>query len=59
MANGTQKEIFAWLNALREGGKVNMFEAPRLMEGQFDMTPEEAKTAFWEWTQNLKMNDNG
>tara|TARA_B100000700_G_scaffold326843_1_gene439625 strand:+ start:1055 stop:1225 length:171 start_codon:yes stop_codon:yes gene_type:complete len=54
MATGSQKQIFDWLNALREEGHRNMMEAPRLLEHAFEMTPEEAKTAFWEWTQSLK-----
>ena len=50
---------FTWLEELRAGGKVNMFGAPQLMEQRFGMTPEEAKTAFWEWTQHLKMEEDG
>tara|TARA_R110002073_G_C9444413_1_gene577587 strand:+ start:122 stop:301 length:180 start_codon:yes stop_codon:yes gene_type:complete len=59
MPNKAQMEIFTWLEELRAGGKVNMFGAPQLMEQRFGMTPEEAKTAFWEWTQHLKMEEDG
>ena len=59
MPNKAQMEIFDWLENLRAGGTVNMFMAPRMMEDHFGFTPEEAQTAFWEWTQHLKMEDDG
>lgn len=48
-------EIFTFLDKLRESGKVNMFEAPNILMREFNFSPEEAKTYFWEWTQQLKI----
>ena len=49
----TRQGIFGFLNELRESGKVNMFESPRFIVDRFDVSPEEAKTYFFEWTQSL------
>ncbi len=48
------EEIFKFLNDLREGGTVNMMEAPAHLMREFNCSPEEAKTYFFEWTESLK-----
>tara|TARA_R100001163_G_C5050586_1_gene187451 strand:- start:472 stop:708 length:237 start_codon:yes stop_codon:yes gene_type:complete len=52
-----RNEVFDFLNKLREGGTVNMFEAPRMMEAHFGYTPEEAKMNFYQWTQSLQRDE--
>ena len=47
-------EIFKFLSDLRESGEVNMMEAPARLMKQFNFSPEEAKTYFFEWTESLK-----
>ena len=49
-----RNEVFDFLNALRESGKINMMGAPAVLEQQFQFTPEEAKMNFFQWTQHLQ-----
>ena len=55
----TLKEYFSYLDALRKGGTINMFGAPRHLQEAFDLSNEEAKEIFSAWTQNFreKMED--
>lgn len=55
----TRGNIFTFLNNVREGGKHNMFEGPKMIAEVFDCSPEEAKTYFFEWTQSLDRSENG
>ena len=54
----SRNEVFTFLDQLRASGKVNMFEAPRHLEHRFDMTPEEAKMDFFQWTQHLQRDED-
>lgn len=51
-------EYFDWLDTIRKTGEFNIMAAPDVMAQKFNLTPEEARTIFWEWTQWLKANDN-
>lgn len=47
------KEMFTFLDDLREEGSINMFGAPRLLQEEFALSKEEAREIFFAWTQNL------
>lgn len=48
-----QDEINAFLDDLREGGKVNMFAAPPLLQEMFDIPRKEARQAFAYWANHF------
>ena len=52
-----RNEVFDFLENLRAGGTVNMFEAPKYLEAHFGYTPEEAKMNFYQWTQSLQRDE--
>lgn len=52
-----RNEVFDFLDKVRDAGTVNMFDAARLLEGQFGFTPEEAKMNFFQWTQHLQRDE--
>ena len=43
-----RNEVFDFLNALRESGKINMMGDQAVLEQQFQFTPEEAKMNFFQ-----------
>ena len=45
---------FDLLQALRESGTMNMFEAPRWLQKEMDLTREQAVETFKAWTQTFK-----
>jgi hypothetical protein len=47
------KEIFEFLDDLRESGVINMFGAPRVLMDEFGMTRVEAKETFIAWTEQF------
>ena len=55
-----QKEVYDFLDKIRESGKVNMMDERgvhhiwHLLEEKFEYAPEECKTAYWEWTQAMQ-----
>jgi hypothetical protein len=50
----TLKEYFSYLDALRDGGTINMFGAPQHLQEAFGLSKEEAKEIFFAWTQNFR-----
>ena len=48
-----QDEIDSFLDALRSGGSVNMFEAPRLIQEAFGLSKKESNQAFFYWADNF------
>lgn len=48
-----EQEVFRFLDALREGGKINMFGAPPYIQEMFGVTREEARTLFGAWTKQF------
>lgn len=46
-------EIKEYLDDLREGGTVNMYEAPRLLQQEFGLDKTEARAAFKEWADSF------
>lgn len=47
------KEIFEFLDDLRESGEINMFGAPRVLMDVFGMNRVEAKETFIAWTEQF------
>ena len=45
-------EFFGVLDGLRESGLINMFGAPKWLQDNYDLTKEEAREIFMEWTKN-------
>ena len=52
----TESEVFAYLNALRESGQINMFHAPAVLVEAFGFTRMEAMDLFLAWTDTFKDN---
>lgn len=54
MCNVTKKQIFEYLDKLRESGITNMFGAAPYVANTFNMTAKEAQDATVEWMENFK-----
>jgi hypothetical protein len=48
------QEYFDFLDALREGGSINMFGAPSVLQQEFGLTKSEAFEIFTAWTEKFK-----
>ena len=48
------EDYFALLNSVRETGAMNMFEAPRWLETQMELSKEQAMVVFTAWTETFK-----
>tara|TARA_R110002020_G_scaffold72309_3_gene186155 strand:+ start:635 stop:805 length:171 start_codon:yes stop_codon:yes gene_type:complete len=48
----SRKEIFKYLDNLRQTGETNMFGAPSFVASKFKMSPEKARTFVKEWMEN-------
>jgi len=48
-----QEDVYAWLEAVRESGKINMFGAGRYLEKEFDLDRREAKRALADWMRDF------
>jgi hypothetical protein len=46
-------EYFEFLDALREGGTINMFGAPRELQEEFGISKEESFEIFQAWTEKF------
>lgn len=53
-----EKEIFEYLNDLRESGITNMFGASSYIENEFNMGRSEAKNILLLWMKNFKEDCN-
>jgi len=49
-----KKEIFEYLDEIRETGLINMFQASECIVEMFDVTKKEARTYLAEWMKNNK-----
>ena len=49
--------VHQFLTDMQRAGKHNMLEGPKMIEQAFGLTPEEAKSEFWHWTQTLDRSD--
>lgn len=47
-------EIKDYLDKLRDGGTINMFEAPQYLMSEFGLEKKEARQAFIEWTKTFE-----
>jgi len=50
--DASQEEVFAYLEALRSRGEINMFGAPAYLRQEFGLSRRDAKAAFIDWTKN-------
>ena len=48
------KEMFTFLDDLREEGSINMFGAPRVLQQEFGLTKAESFEVFTAWTEQFK-----
>ena len=46
--------FFEELDALRESGEMNMYEAPRWLRDNYDLNREEAMHVFTKWTETYE-----
>ena len=47
------EEFFWVLDNIRESGKMNMFGAPKWLEENMDLTKEQAKQVFMDWSETF------
>lgn len=52
-----KKEVFEFLTATRNSGIINMFGAPELLRTEFEISKQEARDLFWEWTKTFESED--
>ena len=50
----TTEDVFAYLVALRDSGRVNMWGAVPYLEERFGMSKAEAKAALFAWMDSFK-----
>ena len=53
----SEKEMFEFLNDLRESGSINMFGARPCLAKQFELSKKESLNTLVKWTENF--NENG
>lgn len=53
----SEKEMFEYLNSLRESGAINMFGARPYLAEQFELSKKESTRVLVKWTKNF--NENG
>ena len=49
--------IYAYLNALRDSGRINMMGATPHLQDRFGLTRKEAKAALLNWIATFKQGD--
>jgi len=49
--------IYAYLDALRDSGRINMFAAIPYLQDRFGLTRREAKAALLNWMATFKQED--
>ena len=47
------KETFTFLDDLREGGSINMFGAPKVLQEAFGLSKAESFEVFTAWTKQF------
>lgn len=47
------KEMFTFLDDLREGGSINMFGAPMILREEFGLSKAESFEVFTAWTKQF------
>ena len=47
------KEMFTFLDDLRESGAINMWGAPKILEEAFDLSSADAKQVFIRWQEQF------
>lgn len=57
MPEALKKEIFEYLDELRDSGEVNMFEAAPYVASNFFISKREARQVLAEWMDSKKTND--
>jgi len=51
------KEVFEYLDELRESGVTNMWGSPAYLQEEFGMNKQEARDHFFEWIESKKSAD--
>jgi hypothetical protein len=53
-----KKDIFAFLDSIRESGAINMFDGGRLIQQQFGLDRHYSREILIEWMQNFSKTKN-
>ncbi|ATW62715.1 hypothetical protein SCBWM1_gp31 [Synechococcus phage S-CBWM1] len=48
-----RSEMFAFLDALRESGTVNMFASPQVLASMFEISAKDSRKIVAEWMENF------
>lgn len=51
-----EKEIFEYLNVLRDSGIINMFSATPYLMDEFDINEDKSKKILLNWMRNYNKN---
>ena len=54
MENEIKDSCYLYLDMLRESGEINMFEAPRYLRDEFNLSKSDAISVFLEWSESKK-----
>lgn len=57
MPEALKREIFEYLDELRDSGEVNMFGAAPYVASDFFLSKREARQVLMEWMDSKKTND--
>jgi hypothetical protein len=49
---------YAFLDSLRDSGKINMFGAPMVLVTTFGISMSEARIIFWDWVEQFNEETN-
>tara|TARA_R100000005_G_scaffold95515_2_gene77268 strand:- start:762 stop:926 length:165 start_codon:yes stop_codon:yes gene_type:complete len=50
------EDYFEYLTELRDGGSINMMEAPRLLESEYGLSNGDARRIFLAWIESFKQS---
>ena len=53
MREDKKKQVFDFLDFLRNEGSINMFESPRLIKIRFGMDISDAEDIFFKWADSF------
>jgi hypothetical protein len=54
MPEGLKREIFEYLDELRDSGEVNMFGAAPYVASEFFLSKQDARQVLLEWMESCK-----
>ena len=50
------EDYFEYLTELKESGSMNMMEAPRILESEYDISKDDARRIFFAWIESFKQS---